>query len=68
MISSKEAAEEFHTCKRELFQIQLLRSREAMLRSRCNWLVQGERPTKYFLNLEKRNYDEKSVTSMSVLY
>lgn len=64
MISSEEAIEEFHGCKRELYQIQLLRSRQAMLKSRCTWLTQGERPTKYFLNLEKRNYDEKSVTSM----
>lgn len=35
-----------------------------MIRSRSKWLSQGERPTKYFLNLKKRNYDVKSVAAL----
>ena len=31
----------------------------AMFRSKCRWLEKGERPTKYFFNLEKRNYNKK---------
>ena len=30
-----------------------------MFRSKPRWSEQGEKPTKYFFNLEKRNYDRK---------
>ena len=32
-----------------------------MIRSRIEWLHEGEKPSKYFSNLEKRNYFEKTV-------
>lgn len=64
MFSSEEVAQEFHECKRELLEIQLLASKEAMVRARAKWLALGEHPTKYFLNLEKRNYDDRSITSL----
>lgn len=64
MTNSAEAAEEYHAVKRELLQIQLLVARQAMLRSRTKWLGQGERPTSYFLNLEKRQYNEKTISSI----
>ena len=32
-----------------------------MLRSRCRYEELGEKPTKYFLNLENRNYQEKII-------
>ena len=32
-----------------------------MFRAKCRWVEQGERPTKYFFNLEKRNYNKKTV-------
>jgi len=28
----------------------------AILRSKCRWYNEGERNTKYFLNMEKRHY------------
>ena len=31
----------------------------AKFRSKCRWLEEGERPTKYLFNLEKRNYSRK---------
>ena len=31
-----------------------------MFRAKCRWVENGERPTKYFFNLEKRNYDKKT--------
>lgn len=64
MVDSPEVAEEYHATKRELLQIQLLASRQAMLRSRTKWLTQGERPTSYFLNMEKRNYNEKTISAI----
>jgi len=48
--------------KRELNEIYERKGRAAMYRSKCRWVEKGERPTKYFFNLEKRNYDRK-VTS-----
>ena len=32
-----------------------------MLRSKANWIEYGEKPTKYFCSLEKRNYINKNV-------
>ena len=32
-----------------------------MIRSRIQWLHEGEKPSKYFFNLEKRHYLEKTV-------
>ena len=35
-----------------------------MLRSRARWVEHGEKSTKYFLNLEKRNYNNKVITKL----
>lgn len=32
-----------------------------MIRSRTRWFEHGEKPSKYFLNLEKRSYVDKSI-------
>ena len=32
-----------------------------MLRSRCRYEVSGENPTKYFINLENRNHQDKVI-------
>ena len=37
-----------------------------MFRSKSRWLEEGERPTKYFFNLEKRNYNKKTVTELNI--
>ena len=31
---------------------------------KCRWVDKGERPTKYFFNLEKRNYNKKTITEL----
>ena len=36
-----------------------IRTRGAIIRSRTNWQLMAERPTKYFLNLEKTNFSKK---------
>ena len=46
----------FDNLKKELEVIYEHKGRAAMFRSKCRWIEQGERPTKYFFNLEKRNY------------
>ena len=35
-----------------------------LLRSKARWIEHGEKPTKYFCNLEKRNYINKTVTKL----
>jgi len=35
-----------------------------MFRAKCRWVEQGERPTKYFFNLEKRNYNKKTIREL----
>ncbi len=50
---------------------QLQRSREEnirgiMIRSRSLYYEQGERPTKYFLSLEKHNYVSKVINRLEI--
>ena len=33
----------------------------AQVRAKLNWVNEGERPTKFFLNLEKQNYNKKQI-------
>ena len=35
-----------------------------LIRSRARWVEQGEKPTKYFCNLENRNFISKHVSSV----
>jgi len=35
-----------------------------MFRAKCRWVENGERPTKYFFNLEKRNYNKKTISEL----
>ena len=37
------------------------RTKRAIVRSRTRWAENGEKNTKYFLNLEKRNFDKKVI-------
>ena len=35
-----------------------------MFRSKCRWIEKGEKPTKYFFNFEKRNYNRKIINEL----
>ena len=37
-----------------------------MIRSKTRWTEKGERPTKYFFNLEKRNYSRKNIAELEL--
>ena len=36
------------------------KGKHAMFRAKCRWVENGERPTKYFFNLEKRNPESRN--------
>ena len=52
--------------KTELQSIYEEKGRAAIFRSKCRWVEKGERPTKYFFNLEKRNYNRKTITVLRI--
>ena len=37
-----------------------------MFRSKVKWIEQGEKPTKYFFNLEKNNYQKKLIREVKL--
>ena len=42
------------------------KTKGAVLRSKVRWFEHGERNTKYFINLGKRNFCQKSVTKLKL--
>lgn len=55
---------EFNTTKREIKEIEFIKTQGTIFRTKANWSQQGERPTKYFLNLEKRRATNKSIQGL----
>ena len=61
---TNENLEEYETIKAELQAIDTERTEGLILRSRVRWYEQGEKSSKYFFNLEKRNNARKSVNKL----
>ena len=55
---------EFDNPKTELQSIYDKKGMAAIFSSKCRWIEKGERPTKYFFNLEKKNYIKKTITEL----
>ena len=53
--------QEYENLKTELRSIYEDKGKQAMFRAKCRWVENGERPTKYFFNLEKRNYNKNTI-------
>jgi len=51
----------FEAAKEELKRLHEKRGEIAMFRSKMKWIEKGEKPTKYFYNLEKTNCEKKLV-------
>ena len=62
--STPEHINEHMTVKSKLEKISFDRSRGACIRSKTRWHEFGERSSKYFCDLEKRNYEHKCITSL----
>jgi len=56
----------YELTKKELRDMYDSKGKEAMFRSKARWLEQRKKPTKYFFNLEKNNYDRKIVKELKV--
>lgn len=52
---------EAESVRRELREIEESKARKIIFRARSNWTLYGERPSKYFLNLEKRKSKERTL-------
>ena len=61
---SKQTLDEFEEGKKELEDIFEKKGKEAIFRSKSRWVEMGEKPTRYFFNLEKRNYEEKVILQL----
>ena len=57
---------ELETKKREMEAIIEYRTKGAILRSKSQWYNEGEKNTKYFLNLEKRHCKQGTITQLKV--
>ena len=54
-----QVLQEYDNLKTELRSSYEDKGKQAMCRAKCRWVENGERPTKYFFNPEKRNYNKK---------
>ena len=61
---TKDNITRLHTLRARLNQIAEYRTMGAMVRSRVRWHEEGERNTKYFLNLEKRNFPSTHISRL----
>jgi len=55
----------YNTIRRELEQIEEEQLRGNIIRSRAQWIEEGERCSKYFMQLENRNYKSKCITCLT---
>ena len=53
---TEENVSKFYNVKFKLNQVSLLETKGAMTRSKARWWEQGERNSKYFYRLERRNH------------
>jgi hypothetical protein len=64
--ASEVENEEFLSVKRELEVIERYKARGIMIRSKCQWIEEGEKNSSYFLRLEKHNYSNKHITQLQI--
>jgi len=50
--------------EKELQEIYGEKGRGAIFRSKARWTENGEKPTKYFFNLEKTRYEKKVISQL----
>ena len=61
---SASVLEQIKLCKDELDLLYEKKTNGVIVRSRANWFENGEKNTKFFINLEKRNQKQKLITNI----
>lgn len=61
---SEEAIVKYEKLKSDFNAIELEKTNGSILRSKANWTEYGERNTKFFHNLEKRNHNVKNISKL----
>ena len=61
-----DIVQEYDNIKKEFENLYDEKAKGAMLRSRARWIAQGEKNTKYFFGLEKRNFTMQTITQLDV--
>lgn len=61
---SEDTFNEYQSIKRELTELKLHQANGAIFRTRANWALAVEKPTAYFLGLEKRKSKGKTISSL----
>lgn len=64
LTSTPDVIHEVNSIKRELAEIKLSKAYSTIIRSKVRWSSLGEKPTAYFLGLEKRRSRDNTVTSL----
>lgn len=64
LTSSPDVIEETAYIKRELGEIKQTKANAAAFRARAKWALQGEKPSAYFLGLEKRLSKNNTITTL----
>ena len=59
-----DTLQEYENLKLELKSIYEEKGKQAMFRAKCRWVENGERPTEFFFNHEKRNYNKKTIREL----
>ena len=62
----KETWQEFSQVKLQLDNLEREKARGVIIRSKAQWVEEGEKNTSYFLRLEKHNYCNKLITKLKV--
>ena len=65
-IEKKRSLRDLEEKKTELEKIIEYRTKGAILRAKCRWHNEGERNTKYFLNLEKRHFKNSVISQLKI--
>ena len=64
--NDNELLENYNTTKKEMEDIEKENINKLIFRSKARWVEEGEKNTRYFLNLEKKNYLNKVITTLNI--
>ena len=62
--NNEEVTDTYNTAKKDLEQIEEEKLRGNTVKSRAQWIEEGEKCSKYFMHLENTNYRTKCITTL----